>query len=361
MKNAADNAWPAHGGRIAPLLARFGLPADHPVVDFSANLNPLGPPAWLSDWLAGAVDSLTRYPDPDGTQARLAIARHEDVSLERVMVTHGGIEAIELAAAAHAGGRALIVAPTFGEYAMACRRHGLDVRTLISRGADFEPDIAELEAAMADAELLFLCRPNNPTGSLIARERVERLLARGRETRTTLVVDEAFVDFVDGDARLTPLLAEYDNLWLLRSMTKWFDVPGLRLGYLLAAPDTLDRLRGWRAPWSVNALAEALVEPLLDDVDYLAATRRWLAGQRRVPEDVRALGFTVPQTHANFFLLHGGAGTETMFEFLLRRGILARHTHNFPGLEGRWLRLALREEDDNARLLDALADWRGRR
>lgn len=73
MKNAADNAWPAHGGRIAPLLARFGLPADHPVVDFSANLNPLGPPAWLSDWLAGAVDSLTRYPDPDGTDRKSVV------------------------------------------------------------------------------------------------------------------------------------------------------------------------------------------------------------------------------------------------------------------------------------------------
>ncbi|ATJ82048.1 threonine-phosphate decarboxylase CobD [Halomonas beimenensis] len=354
--------WPSHGGRVAPLLARFGLPADHPVTDFSANLNPLGPPAWLGDWLAGAGPRLARYPDPDDDRARRAIADHEDLAPERVLVTNGGIEAIHLAAALHAGGRALVIEPTFGEYALACRHHGLAVTTLALRGEAFALEVDAAARALAGVDVAFLCRPNNPTGTLVPREAVARLLARADETGTTLVVDEAFADFTEGDERLNALLAESPNLLLLRSLTKRHDVPGLRLGYLLGAPETVRRLAARQMAWSVNALALELVAPLLADHDYLARTRAWLSSVRDVPEAVRSLGFTVPATQANFFLLRGGrdaAEAEALFAFLLRRGLLARHTHGFPGLDGAWLRLALREPADNARLLDALAAWRG--
>ncbi|MBB3189789.1 threonine-phosphate decarboxylase CobD [Halomonas cerina] len=354
--------WPPHGGRVAPLLARFDLSADHPVTDFSANLNPLGPPTWLTDWLAGAGERLTRYPDPDDDRARRAIADHEGLAPEQVLLTNGGIEAIYLAAALHAGGQALVIEPTFSEYALACRHHGLDVATLALRGEAFALEVEAAERALARVDVAFLCRPNNPTGTLVARVDIARLLARSRETGTTLVVDEAFVDFTEGDERLNALLAEAPNLLLLRSLTKWFDVPGLRLGYLLGAPATVRRLAVRQMPWSVNALAQALVAPLLADHDYLARTRAWLATVRpAVPEAARSLGFTVPATQANFFLLRGGrnvAEAETLFAFLLHRGLLARHTHGFPGLDGAWLRLALREGHDNARLLEALAEWR---
>ncbi|MGB8714456.1 MAG: threonine-phosphate decarboxylase CobD [Onishia taeanensis] len=352
--------WPDHGGRQAALLARFGLPPDHPLIDFSANLNPLGPPAWLSDWLTGAGDRLAVYPNPDDGEPARAIAERERLVPEQVLVTNGGAEAIYLAAALHAGGRALIVEPTFSEYRLACAHYGLSVESLALRGEAFELDLDAAERAMQGAAVLFLCRPNNPTGTMVAPETVERLLARGLETGTTLVVDEAFVDFSDEQA-LTPLLASATNLVLLRSLTKLFDLPGLRLGYLLGSPSLVQRARDLQMPWSVNALALGLVAPLLSDADYLSRTRTWLAGVRpAVPDAVRALGYAVPATQANFMLLDGGgaADAEALFAFLLRRGLLARHTHNFPGLDGRWLRLALRDGADNALLLEALAAWR---
>ncbi|MEQ6887482.1 threonine-phosphate decarboxylase CobD [Halomonas sp. CS7] len=360
MSVGAASAWPGHGGRSAPLLERYGLPPEHPLIDFSVNLNPLGPPPWLGDWLAGAAEHLTRYPDPDDDRARRAIAEHEGVSPDRVLVTGGGAEAIYLAAALHRGGRALIVQPTFSEYARACAHYGLRVEALTLSGEAFRLDVDAAERAMADAEVLFLCRPNNPTGTLIPREDIARLLARCDEARTTLVVDEAFVDFTEDDERLTPLLAESPNLLLLRSLTKLYDLPGLRLGYLLGAPETVARLAACQLPWSVNALALELVEPLVADADYLARTRAWLVDQRDLPRKVRELGYAVAPAAANFLLLRGGdaAETEALFASLLRRGLLARHTHNFPGLDGRWLRLALREGPDNARLLAALAAGR---
>ncbi|SHL14525.1 threonine-phosphate decarboxylase CobD [Halomonas caseinilytica] len=354
-------AWPAHGGRVAPLLARFGLPADHPVIDFSANLNPLGPPSWLPAWLSGAGDALARYPDPDDDRARRALAEHDDVAPERVLVTNGGIEAIYLAAALHAGGRALVIEPTFSEYALACRRHGLTVDRLALEAPTFRLDLDAAEAALAGIDVVFLCRPNNPTGTLMPRADVERLLARAHRSGTTLVVDEAFVDFTENDERLTTLLDQAPNLLLLRSLTKRFDVPGLRLGYLLGAPETVNRLATQQMPWSVNALARGLVPPLLADHEYLARTRAWLSAERGLPGAVRELGFTVTDTQANFFLLRGGHDADesrALFAFLLERGLLARHTHGFPGLEGAWLRLALREAEDNARLLEALTAWR---
>ncbi|WP_458525055.1 threonine-phosphate decarboxylase CobD [Onishia taeanensis] len=352
-------SWPAHGGRRAALLERFGLPPDHPLIDFSANLNPLGPPAWLGDWLAGAAGRLASYPDPDDAAPARAIAAQQGLAPEQVLVTNGGAEAIYLAAALHAGGRALVVEPTFSEYRLACDHYGLAVESLALRGEAFALDLDEAERAMADAAVLFLCRPNNPTGTLVPSEAIERLLARGVETGTTLVVDEAFIDFSEEDA-LTPLLASAPNLVLLRSLTKLYDLPGLRLGYLLGSPALVARARGLQMPWSVNALALGLVTPLLADADYLARTRDWLAGVRPgLPEAVRALGYAVPATQANFFLVDGGTAdkAQALFAFLLRRGLLARHTHNFLGLDGRWLRLALRADPDNARLLDALAAW----
>ncbi|MDI5936041.1 aminotransferase class I/II-fold pyridoxal phosphate-dependent enzyme [Halomonas kalidii] len=416
----SDEAWPSHGGQAATLLARFGLPADRELLDFSANINPLGPPAWLAERLLAALDGLARYPDPDYREAREAIAAAEGVTPAQVLPTNGGAEAIFLVAAAHAGGRAAVVEPTFSEYARACRQYGLTVDARFLESQRFALDEAAALEAVARNDVLFLCRPNNPTGTLVERRVIERLLAAGLERGGTLVVDEAFVDFVTPDERLTPLLASWPNLILLRSLTKLYAIPGLRLGYLLGGAEAVARLRARQMPWSVNHLAASLVAPLLADHDFLARTRQWLADEQpRLQAGLAAAGLEVVPSRANFFLVRpasepeatagqspihitqepgigrrGGhlpwmanvapregfiapprrpidgsiqaikptaialATTEALFEHLLRSGILARHTRNFPGLDSGWLRLALRERADNERLLAALAEWR---
>jgi threonine-phosphate decarboxylase len=379
-----SNIWPTHGGRLAPLLARFGLPPGHAVLDFSANINPLGPPEWLGGWLADAAVGLARYPDPDDQCAEWAIAEHSGVSPEQVLVTNGGIEAIFLAAALHGGKRAVIITPTFAEYAQACGHYGLEVATLgLEAGPDAghsAPVALNLEAAeraMQGAAVMFICRPNNPTGSLVSRADIERLLQCAERHGATLVVDEAFIDFASSEANdtaseaLTGLLARYSNLILLRSLTKFYAVPGLRLGYLLASEDNRRRAARLQMAWSVNGLAKGLVAPLLADSDYAARTRAWLEAERDFPARLAALGFTVPKNHANFYLLgevehqQGGVGsaesTEALMGFLMQRGIVARHTHSFAGLDGRWLRLALCEPAANQRLFEALVDWRNER
>ncbi|WP_242597119.1 threonine-phosphate decarboxylase CobD [Billgrantia sulfidoxydans] len=371
MSNANENMndWPSHGGRPEQLLPRFGLADDSEVIDFSANLNPLGPPSWLPERLAASVAELARYPDPDYREAREAIAHAEGLGPEQVRLTNGGAEAIFLAAAllARRGvSRVAIVQPTFGEYERACRHYGIAVEPLALTGERFMLDEARAAGAMRDAGALFLCRPNNPTGTLIERGIIERLLATGQRHGAMLVVDEAFVDFVTPDERLTPLLARFDNLLLLRSMTKLYAIPGLRLGYLLGSAAAVNAAAELQPPWSVNALAAGLVAPLLADRDYLARTRAWLDAERPwLQGELAALGLDVVPSHANFLLFRDawlqearGGSMPALLEHLARGGILVRHTHRFIGLEGAWLRVAVRSRPENRALVEAIARWR---
>ncbi|MCG7599886.1 threonine-phosphate decarboxylase CobD [Halomonas sp. McH1-25] len=354
--------WPRHGGQPRALLERLGLPPGREVLDFSANLNPLGPPEWLDEHLPSLWHGIDRYPDPDYYTARCAIAEAQGLDASQVLLTNGGAEAIFLAAALHAGRQAAIVQPTFDEYARACRHYGLAIHSAFL-AADFSLDERRACEVMREADVMFLCRPNNPSGTLIPRALIERLLEAGRTHGTCLVVDEAFIDFVEDAAEsLIPLLAVYPNLLILRSLTKLYTIPGLRLGYLLGAPDIVARAAELQMPWSVNAPAAALVAPLLADEAFVARTHDWLRRELdRLTPALTRLGFEVSPTRVNFYLLrdrHQPHSTDALLRFLASVGILARHTHNFPGLEDGWLRLAVRSVEDNDRLLAVLSTWR---
>lgn len=357
--------WPSHGGRPEQVLSRFGLDEDRDVLDFSANINPLGPPAWFGERLIAELPGVEAYPDPNYSVARQAIAEAEGISVSQVLLTNGGAEAIVLTTSLHAGKSATIVQPTFGEYARACRHYGLSVSELHLESGDFVLQESQAVNAMRVTDVVFLCRPNNPTGTVVERALIERMLEEGEHQGSVLVVDEAFVDFVaDPAERLTPLLERHSNLILLRSLTKLYAIPGLRLGYLLASPDRVCRMAELQMPWSVNAFAAALVEPLLADEGFVTRTHAWLQGELpRMRKALIALEFRVAPSQVNFLLLQDtrhAAETGALFEFLLRAGILARHTHNFSGLDGAWLRVAIRSAYDNDRLLEALEAWRRR-
>ncbi|MDQ7729769.1 threonine-phosphate decarboxylase CobD [Halomonas sp. SpR8] len=357
--------WPKHGGQAEALLAHFSLPADHRLEDFSANLNPLGPPAWVSDWLVKQLADIERYPAPDYSAARQAIAAHHHLQPEQVLLTNGGAEAIFIAAALHAGKRAAIITPSFGEYARACFAHRLSVAELALPAPHFTLDIDSLLAGLNGIEVLFLCRPNNPTATLIDISAMEALLDHTAAIGCHVIVDEAFIDMVGKppqQASLAPLLARYSHLILLHSMTKFYTLPGLRLGYMLADTAAIKAAESHQPAWSVNHLAAELVAPLLKDDAFARRTQRWLASERpRMSQALSELGVDVVPSQACFFLIRPGAeqraaglSSDMLFERLLHQGVLVRHTHNFAGLDGEWLRVALRDEPANRRLVAAL-------
>ncbi|PCF95729.1 threonine-phosphate decarboxylase CobD [Vreelandella nigrificans] len=357
--------WPSHGGQAEALLAHFGLPLDHRLEDFSANLNPLGPPAWVSDWLVKQLAGLERYPVPDYSNARQAIAAHHKLQPEQVLLTNGGAEAIFLAAALHAGKQAAVLTPSFGEYARACHAHRLSLTEITLPAPHFALDLEALLASLSGIDVLFLCRPNNPTATLIDFPTMESLLEHTALMGCRVVVDEAFIDMVDNPqdkASLASIVGRYPHLILLHSMTKFYTLPGLRLGYILADAATINTAATHQPPWSVNHLAAELVAPLLADEAFARRTQRWLATERpSLEQELNALGMDVVPSHACFFLIRpsteqrrAGLTSDALFERLLRHGILVRHTHNFSGLNGEWLRIALRDEPANRRLINVL-------
>lgn len=360
-------SWPSHGGQSAALLQRFGLPLDHPIEDFSANLNPLGPPEWVIEALSNQLSALKHYPKPDYRTARESIAAYHGVATEQVLLTNGGAEAIFLAAALHVGQRAGVLAPSFGEYARACHAYRMPVTTISLSAPEFALDMGAFLAALDDIDVVFLCRPNNPTATLMSFEDMQTLLGHTAAIDCRVVIDEAFIDMTvaQGEAAsLTPLLADYPHLLLLRSMTKFFTLPGLRLGYVLASQPIIRALEVHQPPWSVNQLAAELVAPLLADRAFAERTRTWLEIEHpRMAAALVEQGLEVVPSTTNFFLVRPddalrerGLAVNVLFERLLQRGMLVRHTRNFAGLDGDWLRIALRDAQANHRFLKVLND-----
>ncbi|HFQ90129.1 MAG TPA: cobyric acid synthase [Desulfobulbus sp.] len=344
-----------HGGNIRQLAARCGCrPGD--ILDFSANINPLGPPECLRGVISRAVHDLVHYPDPDCSLLVRSLAARHRLDPDEILAGNGTSELLFAAVRALPGTRAVLPVPSYVDYQTACSRAGLDVQPLYLRPEkDFVLQVPELEETLRDGDLVILGQPNNPTGRLVDREALLALCRR--QPGVTFLVDEAFAGFVPGYAGLA---CRADNLVVLCSLTKLYGFPGLRLGFLAARATLCDRVRRQLAPWSVNSLAQAVGIHCLDDPDYLDATRQLVDEERAALADMLgSIGeVRVVPSAANFLLLHLQArvkAPELAERLLLEHRIAIRSCEDYLGLDDRWLRVAVRNGRDNRRLAEAMA------
>ncbi len=344
-----DRHHGAHGGVAARAL---DVP-ERDLLDFSQNINPLGAPAGALEAARRALyEEAGRYPDLNYPELREALAAYLGVPPEKIVPTNGGAEALFLAARApRAGGKALILEPTFSEYAAAARAAGLEpVRRTARREEDgFRLDVAALEDLEAVA-LVFLCNPNNPTGDALSREEVLDVADRVLERNAVLVVDEAFADFAPG----TSVAAEVgEGLFVARSFTKFFAMPGLRLGCLVCADP--GRIQEFQPSWPVNAVAAAAGAAAVRDRDFAdASTANMSRLREELFEAFEALpGLTPFPGAANFLLVRGPAG---LSERLARRKVLVRGCEPFPGLGPEYFRVAVRGAAENERLVAGIRE-----
>ena len=387
-----SQARPVHGGIKPEQLRALGLKPEE-VLDFSASVSPLGPPAGLAEALRG-VD-LTAYPDPACLELREALAGHLSgsqagrITPEQVLPGNGSTELIHLLARAFlappfptqkkdgASPGALLLTPTYGEYRGACLLAGGAVSELeAGRHQGFRWDLVEASRRIARAvtktvpqtigvpeqpsnerpSLVFLCNPNNPTGIYLARKEVEALAQACAQSGALLVVDEAYLNFVDSPWDSLDLL-EGGNTVLLRSMTKDYALTGLRLGYSLASPEVTARLSSFQPDWSVNSLAQAAGRVALADRDYLPRARAAVnAAKEYLIQELGGLGFIIhPSGHpsaANFLLVEVGDGGWWR-DRLMRRGIFVRDCASF-GLPD-CVRIGIRAQVDCENLVAAVA------
>jgi histidinol-phosphate aminotransferase len=332
-----------HGSVAAVELAQFGLTPSE-ALDFSVNTNPLGTAPTVLD--AVRETDWTRYPGDDEAPLRQALARHAGVSPAAVGLGNGSAELLWLIslAALRPGDHVVVVSPTFGEYARAARAIGASV-TEAHTLEDLPP-----------SRVVFVCNPNNPTGALRQQAAVERLLAD--QPGRVVVLDEAYMAFVHAGWRSEPLLERFDNLIILRSLTKDHALPGLRLGYLLAASTITRAVEAVRPPWSVNAGALraglAALEPAAEA--HVARARTLVTESRQLLTDgLSALGYAVTPSEANFVLVQVGDGA-AFRRSLLPHGLVVRDCASF-GLPA-FVRIACRLPDDCRRLLGAVRPLR---
>ncbi|WP_028782109.1 threonine-phosphate decarboxylase CobD [Thalassobacillus devorans] len=353
---------PAHGGQPGRIAASFGMEVKGKVYDFSANINPNGPPSWLSEQLPRLMEEVAYYPDPDYLEAYEALAKHEGMDPEQLLLTNGGAEAIFLITQLFLGKKALTINPTFTEYERACQAFNIGL-THLRLNQEFRFPVEAMAQVMPDVDVVFLCYPNNPTGTILPLTELEHLLKLGMEIGTTFVIDEAFVHFLfEEELSVKQLLAFYPNLIILRSLTKIFAIPGLRAGYMMASKDYIQKLKEKQPSWSVNGITANILPVLLSDKSYMAATKAWLEKEcKKLAENLSALKFIHTVSSVNFYLLKDGERpdeTEELFRFLVENHIIPRHTDNFKGLDGSYLRLAVRSAEENDYLLYVLRKWR---
>ncbi|WP_174616002.1 threonine-phosphate decarboxylase CobD [Virgibacillus ihumii] len=353
--------WPLHGANAHHLYESLELPMPDKIIDFSANLNPFGPPAGIqanwSDWF----EKISDFPDPNGKELVQQIAREEGLSEDTILLGNGGAELIALVTRMLAGKRVLLIHPTFSEYGRMCSVAGCEMTSLVLQEGDWQLRMEELIPKLAEADAVFLCHPNNPTGIVYSESLMEQIISACHEHNCLLIADEAFYDFLDNKQSVASLVNKYSNLMVIRSLTKMYAIAGLRLGYLLASPELVRKLKSFQPHWSVNALAlEAGKECLLDG-KHAAKTRSFISGEReRILAVLKKAGYRVSPSKVNFHLLQDRALDEQLplFRFLLKKGIVPRHTANYQGLNGRWMRFAVKQSRQNDILLEALLEWR---
>ena len=357
----------AHGSVPPGEVVAAGLDPEA-TLDFSVSTNPLGPPpgavaavAALAQPGPGAATGVWRYPDPTARPLREAIAGRIGVDPEAVVAGNGSAELIwslALAAVRAAPESALILGPTFGEYARACQLLGARlVRADAGPDRGFRPDVAALADRIVRQRprVVWLCNPNNPTGGYLPPPDAGVLLAACVAAGALLVVDEAYLAFVDAPASLLDRL-DGGHLFLLRSLTKDYGLAGLRLGYGVTSPALAAAVRLAQPPWSVSAPAQAAGLAALEDAAHLERARAEVRrGRRLLVDGLTALGFRVSPPAGNFVLFEVG-DAPGFRRALLTRGCVVRDGTSF-GLPAH-VRIGVRRRAENERLLAAITGLR---
>ncbi len=353
---------PIHGGNVYKVAREQRIPVGR-ILDFSASINPLGPPATGLRAISSALKQIVHYPDPDCWQLKQELAQQCAVDPEMILVGNGSTELIHLLPRALRITSALVMGPTFEEYAHALTEAGSSVQYAhATHAAQFRPPLKEtlrqLSGKRSRFDAVFLCNPNNPTGQVLNRLAVRELAEAAERRQSWLIVDEAFIDYCPTQSVL-PMLREYPHMIVLRSLTKFYAMPGLRIGYLVGASKAVERVRDRQPPWSVNSLAQEIFCAVLRDRAYATKSRAYMKSERsRFMRGLRSLaGLRVYSSAANFVLLELPVTTTAaeVTDRLAVERILVRDCSTMPGLTSQMIRVAVKTEKDNRRLLAFLS------
>lgn len=352
-----------HGGNLTAAAEKYRLSGED-IIDFSANINPLGLPRSVKKNIVRDLKNIVNYPEPQSHELRKELAGMLNLLDENILIGNGATELIYLIVAALKPERVLIPAPCFSEYERASKLVGARIRFIKSKKEEsFKPDLEKIIRCLDGTDMLFVCNPCNPTGVTFDRDEIMYLLKECGKNKVTLVLDEVFIDFAE-DAQYLTLLGEtarFSNLLILRSLTKIYALPGLRIGYMAGGGKQIKKIAEYQYPWSVNSMAQLAAKTIIRDSGYVERARRYVFAEREYL--FRALGkingIKPFSPGANFIFCELGGkkiSSGKLEEELGKKGILIRDCSNFRGLNDKYFRVAVKKRGENRKLVTALRE-----
>lgn len=355
---------PEHGANPHHVYARLGIDVPKRVLDFSENVNPAGPPQTVINMWTELLAQLGAYPDPAGEPFLSAAAQFHGVSTAWLFAGNGAAELLALVAERYRGKRAVVVHPTFSEYEATLQAKDVEiVRVVASETDGFQLPLDEVKRAMASAAVVYLCTPNNPTGIMPKREELTDIICHGAQVDCAIVLDEAFIDFVDESLSFIADIKDHPHVIIVRSMTKMYAIPGIRLGYVVANPSVIGEIKALAPHWNVNGIAAHIGVVCLQEQSYRQQAIQHSDQQREnLKTFLQMNGCVVTESVANFLTFKPPAGQDTreLYQELLKKGMVLRHSENFRGMDGRWLRVGLKNDSEMTLLKNALSELFGR-
>ncbi|QUG40460.1 aminotransferase class I/II-fold pyridoxal phosphate-dependent enzyme [Psychrobacillus sp. INOP01] len=350
-------ALPNHGANAHHVYERLGIEMPKMVIDYSENVNPIGPPAFVYERWSAYAHLITKYPDPLGEPFLSAAANYHNISIENVIVGNGAAEIFASLAKRYENKRAVLIHPTFSEYEATLTPYNVYIKEIIATG---KVPLDEVLDEVEFAEVIYICRPNNPTGYLIPLEEIIQIAKYAKRYKCEVVLDEAFLDFIDEKESFIPYLKDFPNVIVVRSMTKMYAIPGIRLGYALASELIVNDIRYRMPHWNSNAIATTVGADCLQEEDYRIQTIAFAKEMReQMTTFLEKWNCIVLPSTTNFlcFQLWDPARSKGFFEYLLAKGCVLRHTENFKGLDGKWFRVGMKESSQMEHLQKEMTTW----
>lgn len=354
-----------HGGNIYKYLRN----GKKEILDYSSNINPLGVPQKFIELAKNNFDILTNYPDPYYIELREKIAEYNNLNIDNIIVGNGATEILFLYMKALNPKKVLLVAPCFAEYERALKSISAQVEYFkLKESENFYPNIENLEIEIENKnyDLVLLCNPNNPTGQFIKLKDIKKIIKTCENGNTKIFIDEAFIEFIEDWKEKTVSLLKNKNIFIMRAFTKFFAIPGLRLGYGIGFDeDILKKMWEEKEPWTVNTFANLAGLIMLDDKDYIERSEKWILKEKKFMykklsefKSIKAY-----KTECNFILIKlFNINSTNLRDKMIEKNILIRDASNFKFLDDRFIRLAIKDRKSNLKVLKNLAEvleWRG--
>lgn len=328
-------------------------------IDFSANINPFGMPETVRRAAMEGVERAVHYPDTQCRKLREKISKKEQIPAEWILCTNGAAEFLFALCQTLKPKKALLTAPGFAEYEQAAKASGAECSFFYCwKEEEFHLTEDYLDFLTEEIDILFLCNPNNPTGALIEKDLLERILKKCSEKEIFAVVDECFLDFVNEDLQNSQKqkLNGMKNLLILKAFTKMYGMPGLRLGYGMCSDESLLRnMREVLQPWNVSLPAQLAGEAAAGEEEFVKRTRAYVTEEREfLAKEMKSLGFRIYDSTVNYLFFEG---PKDLYDFCAGRGILIRDCRNYRGLGEGYYRIAVKTREENRELLSVLESY----